>query len=130
MLIASLVLQQVKEVGAVMQKEINSECKTLIYISSVLTILGLVMVTILHYRKSKLCRGHTFSNAVKIIIFISDVQNYVPIKLFKTAGSIHLLKITGTLKLENIKLKKNYMWDTLGIDWKEVTVTFNDNKIN
>ena len=33
MLIASLVLLQVKEVGAVMQKEINSECKTLTYIS-------------------------------------------------------------------------------------------------
>ena len=56
MLIASLVLHQVKEIGAVTQKEINSECKTLTHISLVLTILGLVMVTILHYRKSKLCR--------------------------------------------------------------------------
>ena len=34
------------------------------------------------------------------------------------------------LKAENIKLNKNYIWDTLEIDWKEVTVTFNDNKIN
>ena len=51
MLIASLVLQQVKEVGTVMQKEINCECKTLAYISLALTILGLVMVAILHYRK-------------------------------------------------------------------------------
>ena len=50
MLIASLVLHQVKEVSAVMQKEINSECKTLTYISLVLTILGLVMIAILHYR--------------------------------------------------------------------------------
>ena len=56
MLIASLVLNQVKEVEAVTQKEINSECNTLTYISLVLTILGLVMVAILHYRKSKLCR--------------------------------------------------------------------------
>ena len=32
------------------------------------------------------------------MIFISDVQNYVPIKLCKTAGSIHLFKIIGTLK--------------------------------
>ena len=129
-LIASLVLHQVKEVGAVTQKEINSGCRTLTYISLVLTILGLVMVAILHYRKSKFCRGQTSSNAVKIIIFISDVQNYVPIKLCKTAGSIHLFKITGMLKPENIKLNKNYIWDTLEIDWKEVTVTFNDNKIN
>ena len=34
------------------------------------------------------------------------------------------------LKAENIKLNKNYLWDTLEIDWKEVTVTFNGNKID
>ena len=52
MLIASLVLHQVKEVGTELtQKEINSECRTLAYIGIILTILGLVMVTILHYRK-------------------------------------------------------------------------------
>ena len=56
-LVTSLALQQVKEVGAVtqkeiMQKEINSEWKTITYISVALTILGLVMVAILHYKKS------------------------------------------------------------------------------
>ena len=55
----------------------------------------------------------------------------MPIELCKTAGSIHLFKIKGTLKLYNyIKSNKNYLWDTLEIDWKEVTVTFNDNKID
>ena len=68
--------------------------------------------------------------AVKIMVFISDVQNYISIKLCKTADSIHLFKITGMIKAENIKLNKNYIWDTLEIDWKEVSVTFNDNKIN
>ena len=63
------------------------------------------------------------------MLFISDIQNYVPIKLCKTAGSIHLFKIKGTLKTGNIKLNRNYLWDTLEIDWKEVTVTFKDNKI-
>ena len=47
----------------------------------------------------------------------------------KTAGSILLFKIISTLKAENIKLNKNYFWGTLEIDWKEVTVTFNGNKI-
>ena len=130
MSLASLVLYQVKEVGTVTQKEIKTECKTLTYISLVLTILGLVMVAILHYRKSKLCRGCMFSNAVKIMISVSDVQYYVPIKLSKTAGSIHLFKFIGTLKPENIKLNQNYIWDTLEIDCKEVSVTFNNNKIN
>ena len=90
----------------------------------------MIIVTSLHYRKSRLCKGHRFSNAVKIMIFISDVQNYVPIKLCKTAGSIHLFKIIGMLKAKSIKLNKYYLWDTLEIDKKEVTVTFNGNKID
>ena len=63
------------------------------------------------------------------MLSISNVQNYVPIKLCKTAGSMHLFKIKGTLKTRNIKLNKNYLWDTLEIHWKKVTVTSNDNKI-
>ena len=45
-LIASLVLQQVKEVGTVIQKGINTECKILAYISLALTILGLQRIKI------------------------------------------------------------------------------------
>ena len=114
-LVASLVLHQVKEVGAT-SKETNSEYTTLAYIGIILTILSLIIVTFLHYRKSRFCKGHRLSNAVKIMIFISDVQNYVPIKLCKTAGCIHIFKIKGMLKAENIKLNKNYLCDTLDID--------------
>ena len=105
MLVASLALQQVEEVGAVTtQKEINIECKILTYIHMAVTMFSLVMFAVIHSRKSKLCWGCMFSNAVKIIIFILDIQYYVPIKLCKTAGSIHLFKITGMLKPENVKL--------------------------
>ena len=128
-LMTSLILHKIKNVEA-SSNETNCECKILAYIGIILMVLSLIIVIFLHYRKSRLCKGHKFSNVVKIMLFISDVQNYVPIKLCKTAGSIHLFKIKGTLKPKDIKLNKNYLWDTLEIDWKEVTVTFNDNKIN
>ena len=128
-LITSLVLHKIKDVEASSNKS-NSECKTLAYIGIILTVISLIIVTFLHYRKSRFCKGQKFSIVVKIMIFISDVQNYVPIKLCKTAGSIHLFKIRGTLKPKDIKLNKNYLWDMMETDWKEVTVTFNDNKIN
>ena len=133
MLVASLALQQVKEVGTVtMQEEVTTECRIQNYIiwALTVTIFGLVMFAVLHSRKLKLCRGWMFSNAMKIMIFILDVQYYVLIKLFKTAGSIHLFKITGTIKPENVKLNWNYIWDTTEIDWKEVNMTFNSSKIN
>ena len=94
MLIASIVLQQAKEVCT---EKINNEHKILTY-----------MVAILHHRKSKLCRGCILSNAVKIMIFILDVNIMYLLKLCKTAGSIHLFKISGMLNSENIKLNKNY----------------------
>ena len=64
------------------------------------------------------------------MLFISDVQYYVPIKLCKTTGSIHLFKITGILTPDKVKLKKHYIWNILQIDWKEVKVMFNGNEIN
>ena len=41
-----------------------------------------------------------------------------------------MFKVSGILKAEKVKLNKNYLFDTLEIDWEEVTVTFNYNKIN
>ena len=29
-----------------------------------------------------------------------------------------------------MKLKKNWIWDVLEIDWSDITITLNDNKIN
>ena len=131
MLVASLILHKLREVEANSNPEgTNYECRTLAYIGIILTVLSLIIVTFLHYRKARLCRGYKFSNATKIMLFISDVQNYVPIKLCKTSVSIHLFKIKGTLKSGDIKLNRNYLWDALEIDWNKVTITFNDNKID
>ena len=55
-------------------------------------------------------KDKNFQMQLKIMLFISDVQNYVPIKLCKTAGSIQLFKIKGMLKPEDIKLNKNYLF--------------------
>ena len=35
----------------------------------------------------------------------------------------------GTLKSRDIKLNRNYLCDTLEINWNGITVTFTDNKV-
>ena len=47
------------------------------------------MFAILQVRIIKLCRGQLFLNVVEIMLFISDIQYDVLVKLCKTAGSIH-----------------------------------------
>ena len=129
-IVASLLLHKAKEVEARTPTKVDdSECGTLAYIGIALTLLSMANAILLHYRKSKFCRGHRFSNVVKIVLFISDVQHYIPIRLCKTSGSLHLFKITGTLISEDIRLNKNYLWDTLEINWDKIKLSFNSNEI-
>ena len=67
-----------------------------------ITIIGFAILATLQVRRIKLSRGQLFSNVVIIMLFISDVQYYVPIKLCKTAGGIHLFKITGILMPDKV----------------------------
>ena len=133
-LVTSLALQQVKEVKAEDMENIdyNCECTAQLYIILTLSIamIGLIIFAILQLRRIKLCRGQLFSNIVNIMLFISDMQYYVPVKLCKTGGSIHLFKITGKIMMDKVKLNKHYIWDTLEVDWSEVMVTFNGKVIN
>ena len=80
-------------------------------------------------RKSCLCRGHLSSNITKIVLFISNATTYVPIKLNRIAGSTSLFKLRGRLTIENVRFKRNWIWDVLEIDWRDVNMTINGNPI-
>ena len=70
-LVASLILHKIKEVEANSNpEETNYDCRTLAYVGIILTVLSMIIVTFLHYRKSRLCRGYRFSNPIKIMLFI------------------------------------------------------------
>ena len=129
-IVANLLLHKAKEVEARTPTKIDdSEHGTLAHIGIALTLLSMAIIILLHYRKSKFCRGHRFSNIVKIVLFMSDVQHYIPMRLCKTSGSLHLFKITGTLTSEDMRLNKNYLWDTLKINWDKIKLSFNSNEI-
>ena len=59
-LVASLILHKIKVEANSSSKETNSECKTLAYIGIILTVLSLIIVTFLHYRKSSFCKRYKF----------------------------------------------------------------------
>ena len=101
----------------------------------IITWLSIILLCVLFLTIEKLYRmpmfrKYRYSNTIKIMLFISDIKLYVPIKLCKTSGSIHLFKLTGSLNKENITLHKNTIWDVIEIDWRPVTVTLSGNVIN
>ena len=113
-------------------KDIYCTCKMQWYTIAMLLLilLGIIFTVTTKVRKLNLFGEHLFSNVTKVMWFISDAQCYVPVKLSKVAGSIHLFKQVGKLMPKYVTLKKNWIWDVLEIDRKEVSVILHGNNIN
>ena len=92
--------------------------------------IGIIYLVTNKIKKSSLFKGQLFSNMSKVMLFISTTRSYVPIKLCRIAGSIHLFKIRRRLTIENVRFKKNWIWDVLEIDWQDISMTLNGNDIN
>ena len=131
-LVTNIAMQRIKAVEAADMSNMLCTCKTQWYIMGMLIIitLGMLYLVTNKLRKSSFFKGHLFSNNTKILLFISNTHLYVPIKLCRVAKSIHLFRIRGRLNPENVKLKKNWIWDVLEIDWSDLSITLNDNEID
>ena len=125
-------MQRIKAVEAADMNCMLCTYKTQWYIMGMLIIitLGMLYLVTNKIRKTSFCKGCFFSNNTKILLFISNTHPYVPIKFCRVAGIIHLFRIKGRLNPENVKLKKNWIWDVLEIDWSDVSITLNNNEIN
>ena len=91
-LVANLALQHTKAVEATDPATRYCICKPNWYIVGLLLIILLVIIYLVmnKIRKSYLCKGCLFPNMTNIMLFVSNTTNYVPIRLCRIAGSIHL----------------------------------------
>ena len=76
-------------------------------------------------QKCTIFKRRLYSNTVTVMLFFSDIKQYVPGKLCKTTGRIHLFQMYGQLTPDQITLERKYLWDIIRIDWKKVFVTLN-----
>ena len=131
-LVANIALQCTKAVEAANSPTRYCICEPHWYIVGLLLImlLGITYLVMCKLRKSCLFKGHLFPNVTKIVLFISNSTTYVPIKLNRVAGSIHLFKHRGRLTIEHVRFKRNWIWDVLEIDWRDMGMTINGNAIN
>ena len=109
-MVANIALQHVKGIEAADTKyqDIYCACKIQWYIMGIMLIimLGMIYLVTNKIKKSSFFKGHLFSNLTKIMLSISNKQSYVPIKLCKIAGSIHLFKIRGRLTPKKCKIQE------------------------
>ena len=132
-LVTAMALQRVKAVEALNTNRQTQNCNS--ELLKILMILNLVIVVSLLLRKIKkrvFFLGQPFSNMVKVKLFLADqvTKSYVSLDLNELARNTHLFKLTGELSLENITLKKNWIWDVLEIKWDDIHIILNDKEIH
>ena len=67
-----------------------------------LILMGIIFLTIEKMYKMPIFRKYQYSNTIKIMMFFSNIKSYAPIKLCKTSGSIHLFKLMGSIRREDV----------------------------
>ena len=126
-LLTGIAFQPVNQAEAVVTQQTKEFCTAQWYVIAALTVLTMLLIVYicLSNQKCTLFKRRLYSNTVTIMLFFSDVRQYVPVKLCKSAGSIHLFQIYGQLDSDQIIPEKNCLRDMIKIDWKEVFVTLN-----
>ena len=131
MLVTTMALQRVRAVEALSTNRQAQNCNS--ELLKILMILNLVIVVSLLLRKLKksvFFWGQPFSNMVKIKLFLANTKLYLSLDLNQLARNTHLFKLTGDLSLENITLKKNWIWDVLEIKWENIHLVLNDKEVH
>ena len=126
-LLTGIAFHPVKQAEAVVLQQTKEFCTAQCYVIVTLTVLTILLIVYIcsSNEKCTIFKRRLYSNTVNIKLFFSDVKQYVPVKLCKSAGSIYLFQIYGQLDSDQIILEKNCLWDMIKIDWKEVFMTLN-----
>ena len=127
-LVTGITFQPIKQSEALTGKEnIIQNCTAQWYTIAALTLMliGLVIYIFTTTQRCTIFKRKLYSNTVNVMLFFSDVKQYIPVKLYKTAGSIHLFQIYGQRTSNQITLERNFLWDVIKIEWGEVFLTLN-----
>ena len=115
-LVATMALQRLRAIDTLhTNKQIQNCNSELLKILMILNLAIVVSPVLRKIRKSVFFQGQLFSNMVKIKLFLADTKSYLSLDLNKIARNTHLSKLTGELSLDNITLRKNWIWDVLEI---------------
>ena len=111
-LVTGIAFHLIKQTEALLDNEkILPNCTAQWYRIAVLTlmIIGLVIYIFVTTQKCTIFKRRLYSNTVTVMVFFSDIKQYVSVKLCKIAGSIHLFQIYGQLTSDQITLERKYL---------------------
>ena len=97
---------------------------------SVLSVLGTIFLLAHQCRNGKFCKGYMYSNTFVLKLILSSNIYYVPLKLRSMAGQLHQVNMNTIMRACQLKLHKNFLWDTITVAWNGIQVNYDGEKVD
>ena len=94
-LLTEIAFQPVEQAEVVINNQTKEYCTAQWYAIAALTMMTILLIVYicLSNQKCIIFKRRLYSNTVTIMLFFSDVKQYIRVKLCKSAGSIHLFQL-------------------------------------
>ena len=111
-LVTVITFKALKQTETLMVKSnIVQNCTAQWYTIAALTlmVIGLIIYIFTTTQRCTIFKRKLYCNTVTVMLFFSDIKQYIPVKLCKIAGSIHLFQIYGQFTSNQITLERNFL---------------------
>jgi len=102
---------------------------TLTTFATVVTILGVIFWLYAQCHGLTWLRGYKYARACTLYVFLFNNHRYVPIKIRKLAGHMHMYHLSNSMTPDQISYSKNFIWDILHFDWSYVDLRMNSSYV-
>ena len=135
-LLMGIVFQPVKQLEAIFGNEKEQQNCTVQWYTIVVLTLMVIVLTIYILVTTQKCttfKRRLYSYTVTVMLFFSDIKQYVPVKLCKTVVSIHLFQIYGQLTPDQNYIRKKILMgynqhrlerSLCDFEWDNNTITY------
>ena len=98
-------------------------------VATVVTIVGACFCIYKYVNPMSLIKGTQYARVCVLYVFVTYKCRYVPIKIATSKGLLCMFALHGEVVPSDIRLKKNLLWDTIHIDWKNILLTYNKKSV-
>ena len=91
-------------------------------VGSAIAICGALYTAYQVFRSLSWYRGYKNSRCCTMYFFLYHDDFYAPLKIKSLSGHIHMYKMENKLMPGQLTLQRNWLWDTVTIDWENVQI--------
>ena len=98
-------------------------------VGSAIAIGGALYAAYQVFRSLSWYRGYKNSRCCTMYFFLYHDDFYAPLKIKSLSGHIHMYKMENKLMPGQLTLQRNWLWDTVTIDWESVQILKHDEPV-